>query len=464
MQREIWIADDDTSMLWVLAKALSGSADEVREFEDAESLLQALETARPDLIITDIHMPGYSGFELLEQVNEMDLGIPVIVITAFGDLDSAVDAYKFGAYEYLTKPFDVDELVAIVSKALEAGKPASTESEIHRSEGVLVGDSPPMQKVFRIIGRIAQSNMGVLIRGESGTGKELIAGAIYANSGRSDQPFVAINTAAIPAELLESELFGHEKGAFTGAHSTHIGRFEQANGGTLFLDEIGDMPLSLQTRLLRVLSEGRFYRVGGRDEIQVDVRVISATNQDLEQLVSQGEFRNDLYHRLNVLSVDVPALRDRAQDIPVLVQYFLEMIVESEGSTVKNFSASAMEALQSYSWPGNVRELGNTVYQLVILSPGTTIRMSDLPDRFQHDSKNDAPKAWKSELSAEIRRRLGRGESGSMSALGEEIEKLMLEQALAHTDGRKLKAAELLGVGRNTLTRKLKEHNMQNSG
>jgi two-component system nitrogen regulation response regulator GlnG len=377
-------------------------------------------------------------------------------MTAYGDLDSAVDSYKYGAYEYLTKPFDIDELIEIVSRALNSSSPGQNfDTSGSIPAGTIIGESGVMQEVFRVIGRIAGTHMGVLIRGESGTGKELVAQAIHDSSPRSRYPLVAINTAAIPAELLESELFGHEKGAFTGAHSQHIGRFEQAHLGTLFLDEIGDMPAALQTRLLRVLSEGRFYRVGGRQEVTVDVRIIAATNQDLDNLVRQGKFRNDLFHRLNVLSLKIPPLRDRSEDIPLLVSHFLDTSRVAGGQVEKAMQPDVIGVLQTYSWPGNIRELENLVQQLSILSIGNRIEISDLPDHICKSDRELPVPSWKSGLQADVSRKLRLGETRVARTLGQEVEQILIEAALKHTGGHKQKAARLLGWGRNTLTRKL---------
>ena len=457
MSFDIWVADDDQSMLWVIEKALSKQGYAVTTFADGEQLLEALAHSCPNLVISDIRMGTVDGFDLLTEINRSQAGLAVIIMTAFGDLDSAVDAYKLGAYEYLTKPFDINKLLTLVDSALRI-VPTSVDS--HRISTTdskpLLGESRPMQEVFRIIGRIAPSNMSVLIRGESGTGKELVAKAIHQNSERSKQPMIAINTAAIPAELLESELFGHEKGAFTGAHSRHIGRFEQADQATLFLDEIGDMPLALQTRLLRVLSEGCFYRVGGRKEVTVDVRIIAATNQHLEDLVGNARFRNDLFHRLNVLSLTVPRLSERVEDMPLLAHYFLSQSASKHATTLKQFGAGVMEALQQYHWPGNIRELENIIQQLSILCAGTQIELADLPAHITPNSRQHAEFCWQDKVSQEAARRLRLGEKDIAKSFTNELEQVLINVAMAHTVGLKQDAAKLLGWGRNTLTRKIK--------
>ena len=456
MKSTIWIVDDDHSISWVIDKALAKQGYLTRVFNNGNELLQTLSSSRPDLVISDIHMPELNGFELIEGIHQSYPDMPVIIMTAFGDLDSAVDSFRYGAYEYLTKPFDIDELVALCAKAVSS--PDAIENRVdpeHADSNSFLGDSSAMHEVFRVIGRIARSSMGVLIRGESGAGKELVAQALHENSLRKDKPFVAINTAAIPSELLESELFGHEKGAFTGADNQHIGRFEQADGATLFLDEIGDMPIGLQTRLLRVLSEGRFYRVGGRQEIKVDVRIIAATNQNLEELVEDGRFRNDLFHRLNVLSVNVPPLRDRVSDIPQLVRYFLGQSAGSENTPAKKMSPEVLAALQSYDWPGNVRELKNLVQQLSILSSGGAIDVVDLPENIIASPRIEGVDSWQKTFEEVVERKLNLGETGIAKSLAQEFEKILIEAALRHTRGHKQKAARLLGWGRNTLTRKL---------
>jgi len=456
--KNVWVVDDDSSIAWVLDKALSKAGFEVERFESAESALDAAEKTSvpgPDVMLSDIRMTGMDGFGLLEAMHHKMPALPVIIMTAFGDLDSAVDAYKYGAFEYLTKPFDIKEMVSLVERAWQHGGNKVTAIDVSDESRTMLGESAAMQEVFRIIGRLSGSEMNVLIRGESGTGKELVAEAIYRNSPRANQPLVAINTAAIPAELLESELFGHEKGAFTGAHSRHIGRFEQANGGTLFLDEIGDMPPGLQTRLLRVLSEGRFFRVGGREEVRVDVRVIAATNQNLESLVTSGAFRNDLFHRLNVISLHTPALRERRGDIPLLINHFMARSARELSTQVKRCSPEVLVSLQHYDWPGNVRELENLVKRLMVLSPSNSIHLDDLSVEIsQHQPVQGG---WQQALKSMAAARLQSGETRLMDTVGADFESTMIQAAMEFTNGHKQKAAELLGWGRNTLTRKLKQ-------
>lgn len=457
ISKSVWVVDDDASISWVLEKALTRADFAVKRFDSGEAALDALQdrdSGRPDVMLSDIRMGGMDGFELINHVSQLMPELPVIIMTAFGDLDSAVDAYKHGAFEYLTKPFDINEMVSLVERAWHQASKESDNTSTPAQGNLMLGESAPIQEVFRIIGRLSTSEMNVLIRGESGSGKELVAEAIYRNSPRADQPLVAINTAAIPAELLESELFGHEKGAFTGAHHRHVGRFEQANGGTLFLDEIGDMPAGLQTRLLRVLSEGRFYRVGGRDEVSVNVRVIAATNQDLESMVESGIFRNDLFHRLNVISITTPPLRERLSDIPGLVKHFMSLSAAEAGTEAKQCSAEVMVALQNYRWPGNVRELENLVKRLTALAPSIVIQIEDLPREFI-----EAPtetEDWQKLLARLAAQKLELGEKKLIHSLGSQFESTLIEVAMAHTQGHKQKAAELLGLGRNTLARKLK--------
>ncbi|MBX2869227.1 MAG: nitrogen regulation protein NR(I) [Acidiferrobacterales bacterium] len=459
----VWVVDDDTSIAWVLDKALSKQGYHVERFESGEAALLGLDksgTPKPDVMLSDVRMAGMTGFELADKITEQLPNLPVIIMTAFGDLDSAVDAYKHGAFEYLTKPFDIKEMTSLVDRALQKTSSQSSES-ISSTQRLMLGESAAMQEVFRIIGRLSSTEMNVLIRGESGTGKELVAEAIYQNSPRSAHPLVAINTAAIPSELLESELFGHEKGAFTGAHSRHIGRFEQANNGTLFLDEIGDMPAGLQTRLLRVLSEGRFYRVGGRDEVKVDVRVIAATNQNLEALVDSGLFRADLFHRLNVISIQTPALRERSGDIPLLVNHFMALSALEPGAEKKHCAPEVLRALQNYEWPGNVRELENLVKRLTVLAPSLMIQLDDLPSEVMGGKSQS--EGWEESLGRVATEQLEAGEAGLMQSLGAKFESTLIKAAMAKTGGHKQKAAILLGWGRNTLTRKLQQLNLQDT-
>ncbi|MDE0715065.1 MAG: nitrogen regulation protein NR(I) [Gammaproteobacteria bacterium] len=453
----VWVVDDDASIGWVLEKALTREGYAVERFESAQAMLAALERrpdSGPDVVLSDIRMEGMGGFELVDTLHDVAKGLPVIIMTAYGDLDSAVNAYRHGAFEYLTKPFDIREMLSLVERACHQGMTVGANGDDDSRDRVMMGESAAMQEVFRIIGRLSSSDMNVLVRGESGTGKELVANAIHRNSPRSDQPMIAINTAAIPSELLESELFGHEKGAFTGAHGRHIGRFEQADGGTLFLDEIGDMPAGLQTRLLRVLSEGRFYRVGGRDEIRVDVRVIAATNQDLEALVSTGAFRNDLFHRLNVIAIHTPPLRECRSDIPMLVTHFLRQTALELRLDVKQCSPEVLAVMQAYQWPGNVRELENMVRRLTVLAPSKVIQVADLPGEMLARETRD--EGWVSALADTALDRLRGGEKRLAQSMGAQFETALIRAALTHSRGHKQKAAELLGWGRNTLTRKLR--------
>jgi two-component system nitrogen regulation response regulator GlnG len=459
MPQQIWIVDDDQSIRWVLDKALSGAGFNTVLFDCAEAALERVLSERPDAVLADIRMPGQSGLELLHALGHADEDPPVILMTAYADLDSAVSAYREGAFEYLPKPFDVDEVISLVRRALNRDeqtvqpRPAVMGSPI-------IGEAPPMQAVFRVVGRLARSNVSVLIRGESGTGKELIARAIYDSSPRAGGPFIALNSASIPVELLESELFGHERGAFTGADVRRHGRFEQADGGTLFLDEIGDMPVDLQTRLLRVLSDGSFYRVGGHHPLRVDVRIIAATHQDLETRVAEGTFREDLYHRLDVIAIELPPLRERAQDIPLLTQQFLELAAHQLGVEPKSLSTPALKRLMKRQWPGNVRELENLCQRLTVMAPGRVIDVQDLPPE-QHSvrqsEKLDAGERWEESLAQLVRHKIATGHDTLLEELLPRFEGTLLRTALTMTDGRKQRAARLLGWGRNTLTRKLKE-------
>ena len=455
---QVWIVDDDHSVRWVLEKALKQADIETRSFERAEHLLDAIGDDEPDVLITDVRMPGMSGLALLERLRTSSPELPIIVITAHSDLENAVAAYKGGAFEYLPKPFDIDEAVDLVRKAARrndtsaahTGQPADAMAS-------MIGQAPAMQEVFRSIGRLAASSMTVLITGESGTGKELVARALHEHSPRAHKPFVALNTSAIAAELLESELFGHEKGAFTGADARRIGRFEQANGGTLFLDEIGDMSPGLQTRLLRVLAESEFYRVGGQKAINVDVRVIAATNQDLARAVKESRFREDLYHRLNVIRINTPPLRQRREDIPLLLNHYLAEAGEELGSPPKRIDASALEALQAFSWPGNVRQLVNATRRLTVTAPGTVITAEDIPGELGgSETAAHAAKEWTRVLATWAERQLHKGEEPLLDKALPEFEKTLIELALARTNGHRQDAAKLLGWGRNTLTRKMK--------
>ena len=454
----VWVVDDDASIRWVLEKALSNAGFAVTLFNNADDVLTRVRREQPGVIVTDIRMPGTSGLEMLEVLGREAPDLPVIVMTAHSDLDSAVSAYQGGAFEYLPKPFDLEEAVALVTRALQKKALEDTESRVAKRDSEIIGEAPAMQTVFRVIGRLSGSQMNVLISGESGTGKELVARAIYRNSLRSAKPFVAINTAAIPAELLESELFGHEKGAFTGAQEQRRGRFEQASGGTLFLDEIGDMPLELQTRLLRVLSDGTFFRVGGHQELTADVRVVAATNQDLGRRVAEGRFREDLFHRLNVIGITLPPLRERREDIPALAEVFFHKAAAELEVEPKRLDSSAVQVLCEATWPGNVRELENLCRRLTVLAPGATITSVDLPsDVSTHSAATESSQNWQRLLEEAAAERFARGQKDVLSELGPDFERVLLRTALGFTGGRKQEAARWIGWGRNTLTRKLKE-------
>jgi two-component system nitrogen regulation response regulator GlnG len=460
----IWIIDDDRSIRWVLEKALKHEGMTVQSFESADKALAMLEREEPDALVTDIRMPGMSGLELLETINRQRPDLPVIIMTAHSDLDSAVSAYQGGAFEYLPKPFDVDEAVELVNRAVihrrEHGS-LQQEAPLQLQNMEIIGEAPSMQEVFRAIGRLAGSNITVLINGESGSGKELVAHALHRHSPRRDKPFIAINTAAIPRDLLESELFGHERGAFTGAQNSREGRFEQANGGTLFLDEIGDMPAELQTRLLRVLADGEFYRVGGRSPVKVDVRIIAATHQDLEKRVREGLFREDLFHRLNVIRIHIPSLRERREDIPLLMKYFLQKASKEMGVESKWLDKASEKYLSVLEWPGNVRQLENTCRWLTVMSPGQEIHLEDLPPELRtqvnHASSNGD---WKAPLKRWAEQSLDAGKTEILNDIVPEFERLMIEVALNKSGGHRQEAAHLLGWGRNTITRKIKELGM----
>ena len=460
----VWVVDDDQSVRWVLEKALRQAHIGTRSFERAEHLLEAIEHSAPDVLITDVRMPGMDGITLMQRLSRSNPTMPVIVMTAHSDLDHAVAAYKGGAFEYLPKPFDIDEAVELVQKAarkngidLDAGDGADV-TDIP----ALLGQAPAMQEVFRSIGRLANSSMTVLITGESGTGKELVARALHQHSPRANRTFVALNTSAIAAELLESELFGHERGAFTGADARRIGRFEQANGGTLFLDEIGDMSPALQTRLLRVLAESEFYRVGGQTSISVDVRVIAATNQDLASAVKEGRFREDLFHRLNVIRINTPPLRQRRQDIPLLLNHYLVQSAQELGAPVKSINSDAMDVLQGYDWPGNVRQLVNATRRLTVTAPGGVISEVDIPsDLGGRGTRGGAMREWTQGLAEWAEQHLQADENGPLvDRAGPEFEKTLIRVALEKAQGHRQQAAKLLGWGRNTLTRKIKQLNM----
>jgi two-component system nitrogen regulation response regulator GlnG len=460
-----WIVDDDRSIRWVLQKALEAVDITVRAFETADVVLHELKQGReeaPDVLVSDIRMPGIDGLQLLSEIKERHPELPVIIMTAYSDLDSAVSVYEGGAFEYLPKPFDVDEAVELVQRAVaHSREQESTPAEDINLGAEIVGEAPAMQEVFRAIGRLARSNITVLINGESGTGKELVAQALHRHSPRRQAPFIALNMAAIPKELLESELFGHEKGAFTGAHVQRKGRFEQANGGTLFLDEIGDMPIELQTRLLRVLSDGEFFRVGGHSAVKADVRIIAATHQNLEKLVERGDFREDLFHRLNVIRIHIPALRERREDIPALVAYFLNKAAKELNMTTKSVSPDVDMYLSQMPWPGNVRQLENTCRWLTVMSPGQVVQMDDLPVELSTDPAEGGGRQgndWQQLFRQWAANKALTGQEGALADVVPLIEQLLMEVALEKTAGKRQEAAKLLGWGRNTLTRKLKEN------
>ena len=456
--KKVWIVDDDKSIRWVLERALLKERLAPVCFENARDLLQRLDGDKPDVIISDIRMPGLDGLALLEEIKLKNPDLPVIIMTAFPDLDRVVSSFQGGAYEYLSKPFDIDELLSLVKRAIQrhpAELEAATAQDTTTDE--IIGSAAAMQEVFRAIGRLSGSHLNVLVTGESGVGKELVAQALHRHSPRSQRRFIAINVAAIPRDLLESELFGHEKGAFTGAASQRQGRFEQASGGTLFLDEIGDMPADLQSRLLRVLSTGTFYRVGGHLPLEADVRVIAATNQDLEERVTRGAFREDLFHRLNVIRVHVPALRDRREDIPVLTEHFLRRSSAELGIETKLMLPQTREFLNSLDWPGNVRQLENFCRWITVMAPGKEIHMDDLPPELRNlESAGEAGEDWETTLRQWVKSNLLKGETGLLSNILPEFERILVEEALQQTGGRRSEAAKLLGWGRNTLTRKIK--------
>ncbi|MDZ7670252.1 MAG: nitrogen regulation protein NR(I) [Gammaproteobacteria bacterium] len=466
MSKRVWVVDDDRSIRWVLERAMSQAGIPITAFASADHAMHHLDDERPIAVLTDVRMPGMDGMDFINRIHDAYPELPVIVMTAHSDLDSAINAYQSGAFEYLPKPFDVDDAIAIVRRAItfaEESEPRPQPAQAQPAQEI-IGQAPAMQEVFRAIGRLASSNVTVLIRGASGSGKELVANALHRHSPRKDGSFVALNMAAIPRELVESELFGHEKGAFTGANNQRVGRFEQANGGTLFLDEIGDMPPDTQTRLLRVLSNGEFYRVGGHQPIKVDVRIIAATHQDLEERVQQGTFREDLFHRLNVISVHVPTLAERKADIPLLARYFLDKAAEELGGEPKIMRAETEEYLCTLPWPGNVRQLENTCRWLTVMASGREIHLEDLPPELKTErdaaaaggggSWEDVLEQWADEVLAQP------GHEPLLDTAVPRFERIMIRTALKHTGGRKRDAAELLGWGRNTLTRKIAELEM----
>jgi len=463
----IWIVDDDSSIRWVLDKALKSQQFETLTFSDAHALLNKLEFEQPDIIISDIRMPEMTGLELMDKVHTVHPDLPIIIMTAHSDLDSAVNAYQAGAFEYLPKPFDIDEAVSLATRAVTHAKEQSkNRRKNNKVEPVteIIGEAPAMQEVFRAIGRLSRSSISVLINGESGTGKELVAQALHKHSPRVNNEFIALNMAAIPKDLIESELFGHEKGAFTGAAGVRNGRFEQANGGTLFLDEIGDMPIDIQTRLLRVLSDGQFYRVGGHSPVSVDVRIIAATHQNLEQKVADGSFREDLFHRLNVIRIHIPSLNERREDIPKLANHFLIRAGKELSVETKILSKEAQTYLANHHWSGNVRQLENICRWLTVMASGQEVFIADLPSEITEEQSSAISHAspnqngdWRGQLKTWTAQQLASGHSDILAEAMPDFERIMLQTALEYTQGHKQDAAKLLGWGRNTLTRKLKE-------
>ncbi len=467
MKPNVWIVDDDRSIRWVMQKALERADMNVRSFENADALLASLKRQHPDTIISDIRMPGMDGLQLLEKIHSETPQMPVIITTAHSDLDSAVAAYQGGAFEYLPKPFDIDDLVSVTRRALTVSREKASQSaeQSTRVKTEIIGEAPAMQEVFRAIGRLSQSHITVLINGESGTGKELVAHALHKHSPRQEQPFIALNMAAIPHDLIESELFGHEKGAFTGAAQRRVGRFEQADGGTLFLDEIGDMPKDAQTRLLRVLADNEFYRVGGHTPVKVNVRIIAATHQNLETLVTQHRFREDLFHRLNVIRINLPKLADRSEDIPKLIQLFFRESARELNVEPKVLSQEAEQFLCALPWPGNVRQLENTCRWLTVMAAGREVLLSDLPPELRDTPTESVAigQNWEGSLQRWLTSQLKEGKQNILAQAVPAFERTVIAAALEHTAGRKRDAAVLLGWGRNTLTRKLKELGLSDS-
>ncbi|MDO6422069.1 nitrogen regulation protein NR(I) [Saccharophagus degradans] len=462
----VWIIDDDRSIRWVLEKALQQAGITTTSFESGDKAVEHLTQEKPDVVISDVRMPGMNGLTLLTHLHKEIPNLPVIIMTAHSDLDSAVAAYQGGAFEYLPKPFDVDEAVAVTQRALSHAQEQRVEAPAAQPavDTEIIGEAPAMQEVFRAIGRLSQSNITVLINGESGTGKELVAHALHKHSPRREGQFIALNMAAIPRDLIESELFGHEKGAFTGAGAQRQGRFQQADGGTLFLDEIGDMPAETQTRLLRVLADGEFYRVGGHTPIKVDVRIIAATHQNLEGLVEENRFREDLFHRLNVIRIHLPKMADRREDIPKLAQHFLRRAAEELGVEPKTLTPETEAYLSHLSWPGNVRQLENTCRWITVMASGREVHIADLPPELMEARTAEAPSGdWEKALRHWADQALACGQSDILSDAVPTFERALIETALKHTAGRKRDAANLLGWGRNTLTRKLKELGMASS-
>ncbi len=466
--KPVWIIDDDKSIRWVIEKALSREGILFKSFSTAQEGMDALEAGEPDepqVVISDIRMPGASGLDFMQRLKTKLPATPIIIMTAYSDLESAVAAFQGGAFEYLPKPFDVDHAVELIRRAIDESRREAPQDEAATTAPEILGSAPTMQEVFRAIGRLSQSHATVMITGESGTGKELVAHALHRHSPRAGKPFIAINTAAIPKDLLESELFGHERGAFTGAATMRRGRFEQAEGGTLFLDEIGDMPADLQTRLLRVLSDGQFYRVGGHTPQTANVRVIAATHQALEERVKQGLFREDLFHRLNVIRLRLPALRERRDDIPLLTKHFLAKSAKELGVESKRLSHVALAFIAQHPFPGNVRQLENLCHWITVMAPGQSVEVNDLPPDIRGDNANTSVDSdWKRALEREVTASLARGEKEIFDGLNKSFESALIVKALEHTGGRRIEAATLLGIGRNTLTRKIQELSLDTGG
>lgn len=462
---QVWIVDDDSSIRWVLEKAFANANISSASFDSAENVLIALDHGQPEIIISDIRMPNIDGMELLNDINQRFPNIPVIIMTAHSDLDSAVNAYQGGAFEYLPKPFDIDDALALTKRALSHAQELKAKTRTQESTPAavgIIGEAPAMQEVFRAIGRLSRSSISVLINGESGTGKELVAHALHMHSPRAKAPFIPLNMAAIPKDLIESELFGHEKGAFTGANSVRQGRFEQAHNGTLFLDEIGDMPLDIQTRLLRVLADGQFYRVGGHSPIKVDVRILAATHQNLEDRVTSGDFREDLFHRLNVIRIHIPSLKERKEDIPQLANHFLIQAAQELSVEPKTLEKSTLDYLSHCDWPGNVRQLENICRFLTVMASGKEIHINDLPSELSEKTPvvSESDQNWQSLLSCWANEELAAGKQGIIDHALPQFEEILITCALKNTKGHKQEAAKKLGWGRNTLTRKLKDLNI----
>jgi len=461
---EIWVVDDDEAIRFVLKRALQRNGYGVRCFDSVGAIDESLHRSIPGAILTDIRLPDADGLSVIDTLDRLGIDIPVIAMTAFSDLDQAVSAFRKGVFEYLPKPFDLEQVISVIERALATGEELPREKN-EDSGSRLLGESQAMQEVFRTIGRLSRSDISVLITGETGSGKEVVARVLHQHSPRADKPFVAINSAAIPAELLESELFGHEKGAFTGAHSRRVGRFEEAAGGTLFLDEIGDMPLALQTRLLRVLAEGDYYRVGGRDLLRTEARVITATHQDLEDKVREGSFREDLYHRLNVINIALPPLRERMADIAMLARRFMVQVANEMGLEVKQLRPETIAVLEGYTWPGNVRQLLNLCRQVCVMAAGDQVFPEDLPpELFSMEETDGREITWSEQLTRWASSELVSGGTDLLGRAQAELERVLIDCALDHTGGQRQKAAELLGLGRNTLTRKLQKIDAERDG